>query len=71
MALMTGIGFTMSLFIGGLAFEDVARETEVRLGVLAGVADLGLVGLSGAARRRQATSSPDPSPLRGNLARRR
>jgi len=32
MALMTGIGFTMSLFIGGLAFEDVARETEVRLG---------------------------------------
>jgi NhaA family Na+:H+ antiporter len=44
MALMTGIGFTMSLFIGGLAFEDVAQETEVRLGVLAGSLISALLG---------------------------
>lgn len=36
MALLTGIGFTMSLFIGTLAFSDVAMATPVRLGVLLG-----------------------------------
>jgi NhaA family Na+:H+ antiporter len=35
-ALLTGIGFTMSLFIGGLAFPDPALAAEVRLGVLSG-----------------------------------
>jgi NhaA family Na+:H+ antiporter len=36
-AILGGIGFTMSLFIGSLAFpDDALRETEVRLGVLAG-----------------------------------
>ena len=35
-AVLCGIGFTMSLFIGLLAFDDVARESMVKLGVLAG-----------------------------------
>ncbi len=35
-ALLCGIGFTMSLFIGGLAFADPAAQVTVRLGVLAG-----------------------------------
>jgi len=36
-ALLGGIGFTMSLFIGGLAFPgDAARLAEIKLGVLAG-----------------------------------
>jgi NhaA family Na+:H+ antiporter len=35
-AILDGIGFTMSLFIGTLAFPDPAHETQVRLGVLAG-----------------------------------
>ena len=36
-AILGGIGFTMSLFVGSLAFpDDAAREAEVRLGVLAG-----------------------------------
>ncbi len=35
-SLLCGIGFTMSLFIGGLAFEDVEMQAEVRLGVLGG-----------------------------------
>lgn len=34
MALVTGIGFTMSLFIGTLAFTDVYYAASVRLGVL-------------------------------------
>jgi NhaA family Na+:H+ antiporter len=33
-AILTGIGFTMSLFIGTLAFEDEHVLTQVRLGVL-------------------------------------
>jgi NhaA family Na+:H+ antiporter len=36
-AILGGIGFTMSLFIGSLAFEqDALREVQVRMGVLAG-----------------------------------
>ena len=35
-ACLTGIGFTMSLFIGTLAFEDLEHATGVRLGVLLG-----------------------------------
>jgi Na+:H+ antiporter, NhaA family len=44
-AMLTGIGFTMSLFIGTLAFEDEASMMQVRLGVL--VASL-LSGLAAA-----------------------
>lgn len=36
MSLITGIGFTMSLFIGALAFDDVEIQTYVRLGVISG-----------------------------------
>lgn len=35
-SVLCGIGFTMSLFIGGLAYEDVAMQASVRLGVLLG-----------------------------------
>ena len=35
-AVLTGIGFTMSLFIGGLAFEGGEHDAEVRIGVLMG-----------------------------------
>jgi NhaA family Na+:H+ antiporter len=36
-AILGGIGFTMSLFIGSLAFpDDATREAQLRLGVLAG-----------------------------------
>ena len=35
-AILGGIGFTMSLFIGTLAFQDPRYEAQVRLGVLAG-----------------------------------
>jgi NhaA family Na+:H+ antiporter len=35
-SLLAGIGFTMSLFIGSLAFDDLAHATAIRLGVFAG-----------------------------------
>jgi NhaA family Na+:H+ antiporter len=44
--ILCGIGFTMSLFIGGLAFEglDPSYETRVKLGVLAGSILAGALG---------------------------
>ncbi len=43
--LLTGVGFTMSLFIGTLAFYSQEVLNEVRLGVLGGSALSALVGL--------------------------
>lgn len=34
MALLMGVGFTMSLFIGNLAFSDISYSSAVRIGVL-------------------------------------
>ncbi len=42
--ILCGIGFTMSLFIGALAFEDSAQEIQTRLGVLMGSLLSGVVG---------------------------
>jgi len=44
MGFLGGIGFTMSLFIGSLAFSDVEQAAAVRLGVLVGSLLAGVVG---------------------------
>lgn len=36
MSVLAGIGFTMSLFIGGLAFETTEFNSSIRIGVLSG-----------------------------------
>ena len=43
-SILGGIGFTMSLFIGTLAFSDASHESQVRLGVLVGSLLSALVG---------------------------
>ncbi|MFM9849689.1 MAG: Na+/H+ antiporter NhaA [Hyphomicrobiaceae bacterium] len=43
-AILAGIGFTMSLFIGTLAFEGTAQAAAVRLGVLSGSTLSAIVG---------------------------
>jgi NhaA family Na+:H+ antiporter len=42
--ILTGIGFTMSLFIGTLAFPDAHQGAEVRLGVLTGSLSSAVLG---------------------------
>jgi NhaA family Na+:H+ antiporter len=56
-ALLCGIGFTMSLFIGSLAFDDAdpGAMTLVRLGVLGGSV---VAGLAGYLVMRAATARP-------------
>jgi Na+:H+ antiporter, NhaA family len=58
-AILTGIGFTMSLFIGSLAFPGVEHIVEMRLGVIGGSilsALMGLLVLTMATRRRAVTA---------------
>ena len=44
MSLLAAIGFTMSLFIGGLAFDDPALMNQVKIGVLSGSIIAALAG---------------------------
>jgi NhaA family Na+:H+ antiporter len=44
-ACLAGVGFTMSLFIGTLAFADPANATYVRIGVLSGSTVSGILGV--------------------------
>jgi NhaA family Na+:H+ antiporter len=43
-ALLCGVGFTMSLFIGGLAYEGIEMQAAVRKGVLIGSITSALAG---------------------------
>lgn len=59
-ALLCGIGFTMSLFIGLLAFDDSLLQAEVKIGVLAGSilsAITGALVLMGSRREAVPTAS--------------
>ncbi|WP_420137900.1 Na+/H+ antiporter NhaA [Sphingomonas sp.] len=54
-ALLCGVGFTMSLFIGGLAFDQPLLIDEVKIGVLAGSL---ISALAGYGLLRMTTSRP-------------
>jgi Na+:H+ antiporter, NhaA family len=58
-ACIAGIGFTMSLFIGALAFKDPALATPVRLGVYAGSVLSAVLGLMILSRFLPQTLTPD------------
>ena len=57
-ALLCGIGFTMSLFIGLLAFADAEHESMVKLAVLAGSLLSALAGAAVLMRKRPLINAP-------------
>jgi len=62
--MLCGVGFTMSLFIGGLAFNDPQMISAVKVGVLSGSAFSAVVGFAVlwfADPRRGATQSSVPA----------
>ena len=65
-ALLCGIGFTMSLFIGALAFPSHVLVAETKLGVLVGSVLSAMCGyaLMRAVTRRGAAERRDPAPAR-------
>lgn len=71
-ALLCGIGFTMSLFIGDLAFRGEARDAEVKLAVflgslisaLGGLAVLAMTARRAAARSVAAADRQEPTQPR-------
>ena len=60
-ACLSGIGFTMSLFIGGLAFDAPGMENAVRAGVLMGSILSGVTGSLVLAGVRQGVPEPQPT----------
>lgn len=59
-SLLCGIGFTMSLFIGLLAFDDPSVQDHVKIGILLGSLVSGVLGaicLAAFGRRQAATAS--------------
>ena len=62
-ACLTGVGFTMSLFIGTLAFDSADQLNAVRLGVLMGSILSALVGFLVLQRALKQTAGPDARPL--------
>ena len=64
-AVVAGIGFTVSLFIGGLAFDDPALVDDAKIGILAGSAIMGAAGFltlrATSTRRSVATEAARPA----------
>jgi NhaA family Na+:H+ antiporter len=60
-AVLGGIGFTMSLFIGMLAFVDADRAAEIRIGVLLGSIMSAIAGYLILSRVTSAVVSAKPS----------
>jgi NhaA family Na+:H+ antiporter len=63
-SILAGIGFTMSLFIGDLAFEDQALWDSAKLGILAASI---VSGIFGYAVLREVTSSEEGDIKNGKV----
>ena len=62
---IAGIGFTVSLFVTGLAFDDLVLQDEAKVGILAGSAIAALVGVVILLRARSPEGSVEGEYPRG------
>lgn len=62
MGLLAGIGFTMSIFIALLAFDEVSVQTTAKLGILIASAVSGIAGYVFLYRKSVASSSAGENP---------
>ena len=70
-ACLTGVGFTMSLFVGTLAFDTADQLNQVRLGVLIGSVISGLLGyliLRASLSMGRKPSEPALDPTRSSVS---
>ena len=58
-AAIGGIGFTVSLFIAGLAFDDPALQDDAKVGIFAGSIVSGALGAVLLTARRSGHPAPD------------
>lgn len=70
-SILCGIGFTMSLFIGGLAFDDASLSAGVRLGVLSGSLVSGILGYFFLSRQLASSEDARKAQQDGQTARHR
>ncbi len=65
LATIAGVGFTVALFVTGLALDGAAQQTQAKIGILGGSAVAGILGmivLAHATRHRPAeTSRSEPT----------
>ena len=64
-AAIAGIGFTVSLFVAGLAFDDLVLQDEAKVGILAASAIAALVGVFILLGVRSPEGSAEGESLRG------
>lgn len=66
-ASVAGVGFTVSLFVAGLAFGDSPLQGAAKLGIVTGsllASGIGLLVLASAARPQPASGNPSHRPVR-------
>ncbi len=71
LAIVSGVGFTVSLFVTSLAFSDAALQSQSKIGILGGSAVAAIVGLAALARvtrpEKQAQTKADDAPAHARI----
>ena len=65
---LAGIGFTVSMFVTGLAFDDAARQDEAKIGILAASLTAAAIGTLILARARRPAGAHEVGPPEASSA---
>jgi NhaA family Na+:H+ antiporter len=65
MAMVAGVGFTVALFVAGLAFDDAVATADAKVGILAGSFSAAILGAAVLARacKPRAVAAPAPTAV--------